>query len=410
VKLVVEKTGKLAGTVTVPPSKSHTHRAVMIASLACGTSTIENPLLSGDCIATMDACRKIGAKLDLGDVLKITGVDGRPRTPISEIDVQSSGTTIRFMTAISALCDGVTKLTGDSSIQARPFGPLLRSITDLGAERAESILGNGCPPVAITGRLRGGRTVIEGYSSQFISGLLVSCPLAEADSEIEARNLKSRPYVRMTLEHLERAGARIRHEELKRFHIEGDQSYEPVHYTVPGDHSSAAFLRAAAYITDSDIEVLGLDESDSQGDRAITDIMREMNSGKKRELDLRDTPDLLPVSAVLGCHADGTTILKNAQHARHKESDRISALCAELKKMGADIEERPDGLIVCSSRLKGAELEGHGDHRIVMALAVAALNAQGRSIINDADTLSKSYPRFVDDLARLGANIRVVDD
>jgi 3-phosphoshikimate 1-carboxyvinyltransferase len=169
-------------------------------------------------------------------------------------------------------------------------------------------------------------------------------------------------------------------------------------------------LRAAAYITDSDIEVLGLDESDSQGDRAITDIMREMNSGKKRELDLRDTPDLLPVSAVLGCHADGTTILKNAQHARHKESDRISALCAELKKMGADIEERPDGLIVCSSRLKGAELEGHGDHRIVMALAVAALNAQGRSIINDADTLSKSYPRFVDDLARLGANIRVVDD
>ena len=409
-KLVVEKTGKLAGTVTVPPSKSHTHRAVIIASLASGTSTIGNPLLSSDCIATIDACRKMGAQLDVGDVLKITGVDGRPRTPVSEIDVQNSGTTIRFMTAVSALCDGTTRLTGDSSMQARPFGPLLRSITDLGAERAESINGNGCPPVAITGRLRGGRTVIDGYSSQFVSGLLVCCPLAKADSELEVRNLRSRPYVRMTLEHLERAGARIRNEELKRFHIDGAQSYRPVGYTVPGDHSSAAFLLAAARVTDSDIEILGLDRNDSQGDRAFADMLDDMGSGDKRELDLRDMPDLLPVLAVLGCHADGTTILKNAQHARHKESDRISALCAELKKMGADIEERPDGLVVRSSRLEGADLDGHGDHRIVMALAVAALDAQGRSIVNDAGTLSKSYPGFVDDMARLGAKMRVVED
>ena len=409
-KLVVERTGQLHGAVTAPPSKSHTHRAVIIASLACGTSTIENPLMSGDCIATMDACRKFGARLDAGDVLRVEGVGGMPKTPVSDIDVKSSGTTIRFMTAVSALCDGTTNLTGDSSIRARPFGPLLRSLTDLGAERAESINGNGCPPVAITGNLKGGRTVIEGYSSQFISGLLVACPLTKADSEIEAQNMVSRPYVRMTLEHLERAGAKVRHEALKKFHIEGDQSYGPLNYTVPGDHSSAAFLRAAAYITDSDIEISGLDEHDIQGDRAVTDIMREMRSGDKREIDLRDTPDLLPVSAVLGCTANGTTILKNAQHARRKESDRISALGTELKKMGADIEERPDGLVVRGSGLRGARLDGHGDHRIVMALAVAALGAQGRSIINGADTLSKSYPRFVDDMARLGANMRVVED
>ena len=408
-KLVVEKTAELHGAVTAPPSKSHTHRAIIIASLACGTSSIENPLRSGDCSATIDACRKLGAVVEMGGALRITGVDGKPRTPASVIDVRNSGTTIRFMTAVSALCDGVTTLTGDSSIRARPIGPLLRSITDLGAKRAQSINGNGCPPVSVSGKMKGGRTVIDGSSSQFVSGLLVSCPLAGADSVIEAREQNSRPYLRMTLEHLERAGAMVRHRELREFHIEGAQSYEPINYKVPGDHSSAAFILAAAHITGSKIEVLGLDENDSQGDRAITDIIKEMRSGNRREIDLRDTPDLLPVSAVLGCHAEGTTVLKNVRHARDKESDRISALCTELKKMGADLEERPDGLVIHGSLLRGAELDGHGDHRMVMALAVAALDAQGRTIINDADTISISYPRFVEDLVHLGANMRVVD-
>ena len=409
-KLVVEKTARLDGAVTAPPSKSHTHRAIIIASLAAGTSTIENPLMSDDCIATMDACKKIGAKLDVGNMLKVTGVGGRPQTPKSVIDVRNSGTTIRFMSAVTALCDGLTKLTGDSSIRTRPIGPLLRSLEDLGVERAVSVKGNGCPPVAITGKLRGGRTVVDGQSSQFLSGLLVSCPLAEGDSEIEVKELSSRPYVEMTLEHLERAGAKVRHDELKKFHIGGGQSYGPVHTTVPGDHSSAAFLLAAAQITDSTIEVLGLDENDTQGDKAITKILLQMRTGDKRVIDLRDMPDLLPVSAVLGCYSDGTTVLKNVIGARHKESDRISAICAELKKMGASIEERPDGLIVRRSILKGAKLDGHKDHRIVMALAVAALKAQGVSIINDADTVSASYPRFVEDLALLGANIKVVDN
>lgn len=409
-KLVVEKSGGLSGSVTAPPSKSHTHRAVIIASLAYGSSVIDNPLMSDDCIATIEACRQLGAKIEAGKVLKIDGVGGKPRTPAAQIDVRSSGTTIRFMTAVSALCDGTTTLTGDGSVRARPFGPLLRSIKDLGAKSAESILGNGCPPVAVTGKLNGGTTVIEGYSSQFVSGLLVACPLAEAASEISVRNMRSRPYVAMTLEHLGRAGAKVRHEALSKFYIDGNQPYGSLDYTVPGDHSSAAFLRAAAEVTGSDFEILGLDEQDSQGDRAITGMIRKIRSGDAREIDLRDTPDLLPVAAVLGCHAEGTTILKNAGHARHKESDRISALCAELKKMGAAIEERPDGLVIRGSGLKGAELDGHGDHRIVMALAVAALVADGRSVINGAGTLSKSYPRFAEDMARLGANMRVVSD
>lgn len=409
-RLVVEKSQKLQGTVKAPPSKSHTHRAILFASLARGESTIQNPLLSDDCKATIEACRALGANLDVGINIKISGVDGKPHTPSSEIDAQCSGTTLRLMTAVCALCEGETVLTGDASVQTRPVGPLLQSLMDLGAGRAESLRGDGCPPVAVAGRMKGGRTMIEGSSSQFLSGLLISCPLAESDSVIEARHVNSRPYVSMTLEHMQRAGVTVGHEGLDKFYIEGGRSYKPVQYAVPGDHSSAAFLRAAAFITGSEVRILGLEDRDIQGDRVITDIIRRMSSGSKREIDMRDIPDLLPVAAVLGSNAPGTTVLKNAWHTRHKESDRISSLCAELKKMGTDIQERPDGLMVSKSRLKGTVVEGHGDHRIVMALAVAALDAEGKTVIHGAETLSKSYPGFADDLARLGANIRKVPD
>jgi 3-phosphoshikimate 1-carboxyvinyltransferase len=407
-KLVVERTDKLAGSVRAPPSKSHTHRAVIVASLARGASTVRNPLLSDDCLATAEACRRLGANVEVGEAMNITGVDGKPRAPPSGIDARGSGTTLRLLSAVCALCDGETVLTGTESVRARPVGPLLRSLTDLGARRAESLYGDGRPPVAVSGVLRGGRTVIEGQSSQFVSGLLIACPLAALDSSVEARRLNSRPYVGMTIEHIRRAGGVVRHESLERFDIPGGQHYEAFDYTVPGDHSSAAFLRAAAFITGSDITITGLDPHDNQPDRAIGDIIGRMGAGGEREINLRDMPDLLPVAAAIACHADGTTVLSNARHARHKESDRIHALCAELRKLGASVSERPDGLVVSGSALHGAALDGHGDHRIVMALAVAALRADGRSVIEGAETLSKSYPGFAGDLAALGANIKVV--
>ncbi len=407
-RLVVEETGKLGGTVRAPPSKSHTHRALVVASLGRGESTVQNVLQSDDCLATAEACRRLGADVVYGETVRIKGVDGRPRHAASGIDAGSSGTTLRFLTAICALCDGETVLSGDASVRRRPIGPLLRSLSDLGAERAVSLDGNGCPPVAVAGRLKGGATVIDGSSSQFVSGLLLACPLAPNDTLIEAENLNSRPYVAMTIEHLERAGVIVGREGPGRFRVRGGQSFGPSDYTVPGDHSSAAFLRAAAAITGSDIEITGLDERDTQPDRAIAGVISMMRSGGGREVELRDMPDLLPVAAALGCHAGGTTVLRNARHARHKESDRISALCAELKKMGAAIEERADGLVVFGSELRGAPVDGHGDHRIVMALAVAALRARGQTVIEGAETLSKSYPGFADDLAALGARIKVV--
>jgi 3-phosphoshikimate 1-carboxyvinyltransferase len=406
--LVVGRTRRLSGTVRAPPSKSHTHRALVVAALASGRSTVRNPLLSDDCLATIECCRRLGAGIDIGKVVSVAGTDGRPRACPSGIDVGASGTTLRVMTAVAALCDGETVLDGGGTIHRRSVAPLLRSLTELGALRAESLRGNGCPPVAVAGRLRGGRTLIYGSSSQFVSGLLLACPLAAEDTVVETMILNSRPYVALTIEHLERAGVAVHPAGARGFFIGGGQSYWATDYTVPGDHSSAAFLRAAAFITGSDIHITGLDERDTQPDRAIAGVISTMGVGTRRELDLRDMPDLLPVAAALGCHADGTTVLRNVRHARHKESDRISALCAELRRMGARIRERPDGLEVSRSELKGAHVKGHGDHRIVMALAVAALRAKGRTVIHGAETLSKSYPGFVDDLAGLGAHMKVV--
>lgn len=409
-KLVVEKTARLEGTVTAPPSKSHTHRAIIIASLADGTSIIRNPLVCDDTEATMEACGKFGAKLDVGDVLQITGVNGKPRRSDSEINVRNSGTTMRLMTAIFALCEGPTTLTGDESLRSRPIAPLLNSLADLGAKRAKSLNHDGNPPVCVAGKMKGGKTIIDGHSSQFVSALLLACPLAKFDSDVTVQTMNSRPYADMTLKHMERCGVRVINRNQEKFFIPAGQSYRAGDYTVPGDHSSAAFLRGAAVMTGSDIEIRGLDPEDVQSDRAFSEMMAQMMSPGESNIDLRDNPDLLPILAVAACSAVGVTILRNAPHARKKESDRISAICSELRKMGADVEEFAEGLKVQNSKLRGAELEGHGDHRIVMALAVAGLAAEGRTIINGADVISKSYPGFVSDLAGLGANIRAVDE
>jgi 3-phosphoshikimate 1-carboxyvinyltransferase len=265
------------------------------------------------------------------------------------------------------------------------------------------------PPVCIGGRMTGGSTALDAESSQFLSALLLACPLAGNDSMIRVTGLRSRPYVGMTLEHVRRSGANIWARDMSSFFIPGGQQYKPTTYCVPGDHSSAAFLHAAALITGSDIRVEGLDPGDPQGDKAFPELAGMAHAGDA-ELDLADNPDLLPVLAVLACFSERPTILRNAAHARSKESDRISAMALELGKMGASVEEMPDGLKIHGPKLSGAELDAHGDHRVAMALAVAGLGAEGRTIINGADTISKSYPGFVSDLASLGAGVRTEEE
>lgn len=412
---------QVSGEVEVPPSKSYTHRAITISALGPGGS-VKRPLLSADTRATIRAAEAFGAEIAIeGETLAVAGVGGGPKTPENVIDVENSGTTLRIMAAVAALTDGAV-LTGDASIRRRPNGPLLKSLCDLGGE-AFSIKNDDCAPLVVRGRIRGGRTVLDGsVSSQFLSALLISCPLAEGDSEIEIKGeLKSRPYAEITLEMLRAAGAKIE-TDFERFAVQGGQSYDLGGYTVPGDFSSASYLLAAAAVTGSSLSVRGLRPS-KQGDSAIVSILQEMGAkiswdrsegvleieGRELsgvEVDASLTPDLVPTIAVLGSVAEGQTVVKNAEHVRHKETDRLRAMATELSRMGAKIAERPDGLVIEGGRLRGARVSGHHDHRIVMALTVAGLVA-GDTTVDTAEAVSVSYPGFFEEMARIGASVQV---
>lgn len=412
---------EVSGEVSVPPSKSYTHRAIAISALGPGGS-VKRPLLSADTRATINAAEAFGAQIELQEEeLAVIGVGGRPSTPENVIDVENSGTTLRIMSAVAALTDGAV-LTGDASIRRRPNGPLLKSLRDLGAE-AFSIKNNDCAPLVIRGGLRGGKTVLDGsVSSQFLSALLLSCPLAENDAEIEIDGeLKSRPYAEITLEMLKDAGAKIETDFCK-FFVEGGQSYDLDGYTVPGDFSSASYLLAAAAVTGSRLSISGLRPS-KQGDSAIVAILQEMGAeiswDREKgdltivghdldcvEVDASLTPDLVPTIAVLGALARGRTVIKNAEHVRHKETDRLHAMAVELSKMGAKIKERPDGLVIEGGKLEGAIVSGHHDHRIVMALTVAGLVA-GDTRIDTAESVCVSYPGFFEEMARIGCRVEL---
>jgi 3-phosphoshikimate 1-carboxyvinyltransferase len=408
----------VSGEVSAPTSKSYTHRAILITALGPG-GVVKRPLISADTRATIAACEAFGAKITRKDDIEIEGVSGKPQTPEDVINVLNSGTTLRFCSAVASLTRGAV-LTGDASIRSRPNGPLLSALNDLGVN-AFSIQGNGKAPLVIQGRMKGGLARLNGsISSQFLSALLIASPLAEGDTKIVIHGeLKSRPYAEITLDILQDAGARIEAGE-QQFEIEGGQSYNLKSYTIPGDFSSASYPLAAAAVTGGEVVVRGL-LSSRQGDSAIVGILKRMGAEiswdqsegvlriKGRELhgvdvDASLTPDLVPTVAVLGSLANGKTIVSNAEHVRHKETDRLHAMATELSKMGADIKERPDGLEIVGGKLHGADVKGHDDHRIVMALTIAGL-ATGNIKIDTAECVDVSYPGFFQQMESIGAKV-----
>jgi len=420
------KRSRLSGEVIAPPSKSYTHRAIVLASLS-RESEIQNPLIARDTRATMRACEKIGAEMEFDEersVLKIRGVESSPSLPDDVINAENSGTTLRFMTGVCSTIPGISVLTGDDSLRRRPNAPLINALNELGA-RVISTKGDGTAPLIVEGKLKGGFTSISGdVSSQFLSSLLISTPLAEESSEIEITSrIESRPYINMTLEMLRLSKIKVE-ERGNRFIVPGSQNFEfPEIFRIPGDFSSAAFIICGAAITQSSVRVGNLEPS-QQGDSAIIDILLDMGGNiewdvEERivriypselqgiEIDASDIPDLVPVIAVVGTCAEGETVLHNVGRLRYKESDRLEAISSELRKMGAEIEVEGNTLKVRESKLYGARVYGHRDHRIVMALAIAALVAEGETIIEGAEVVDVSYPNFFYDLYDIGARLKL---
>ena len=425
-KLVVGRTEKLGGEITIPSSKSHTIRAVVLASLAEGISKIRNPLRSDDTMAAVNACKALGAKINMDNENEwiIEGFNHSPQNPGAVLNMMNSGTSLRLISGIiAALCDFEVDLDGDESLRTRPMQPLLRSFNQLGAE-ALSLNNNGYCPIKIKGRMVGGETEISGISSQFVSSLLISCPLLGEDTEIKVINPHEIPYIKMTLKWLDEQGIKYKaSEDLKKFKVFGDQRYKAFEKTIPADWSSAAFPLVAGAITNSNILLKGLDINDVQGDKAIIDYLKKMGADisieghgirikgsglKGTVLDLNSTPDALPALSVLGCYAEGTTTLFNVAQARIKETDRIKVMAEELAKMNADIKEREEGLIIHHSSLKGNKVRGHSDHRVVMALSLAGLIADGKTEITTAESISVTFPNYVQSMKSLGAKMEVV--
>jgi 3-phosphoshikimate 1-carboxyvinyltransferase len=415
----------LNGEVLAPPSKSYTHRAVVMASLAAQT-IVKRPLLSADTTATIRACEALGAVIrEKGDSLIVDGVKGEPSVPDSIIDVANSGTTLRLLMAVSALCGGTTVLTGDDSIRKRPNTPLIDVLNQLGAS-VISTRDNGMAPIEVRGPMTGGEAVMDGsISSQFFSALLMACPLCRTRTVVKVDGeLKSRPYVEITIEMLESAGIKIELVEDDKGHlsfiIPPNQSYELTEYTVPGDFSSASYLLAAGALAGGGITVGGL-YPNKQGDAAIIPILQDMGANlewdkeqgevrvNKSQLtgvtvDVGMTPDLVPTLAVLGALSGGEMVIENAGHVRFKETDRLHAMTVELTKMGVDITEEPDRLVIRGGGLHGARVSGWHDHRIVMALTVAGMVA-GDTVIDTAESVDISYPGFFEAMKSLGGDI-----
>ncbi len=420
-KLIV-KPSAVQGTLSSTPSKSHTHRALVLAGLANGETRLRRPLIGGDTQATVRGMEQFGASFRAEDDDRIVR-GGRLRAPASAIDCANSGTTIRLLAGIASLLPYSVTLTGDASLQQRPMKPLISALTEMGVHASSQ--NNGCPPLIIRGPNKGRWTHIKGdISSQFISSLLISSALKELDTEIVITTpLKSRPYVQITRDMMSHFGATTA-ETKNGYRVMGGQRYRPRDYTIPGDYSSASFPLVAGALAGK-VTVTGLDPQDQQGDRSILDVLARFGASVTRggesvtvgkgdlhgtEVDLGDSPDAFPILAVLATQARGESALTNAEHLRFKESDRIATTVSFLKAMGADIEERKDGCVVRGpTRLKGRSIDPSGDHRILMAAAVAGLVAEGTTTISHGDSYAISYPRFPEDLRALGANVEVVN-
>tara|TARA_B110000093_G_scaffold79856_1_gene86647 strand:+ start:364 stop:1632 length:1269 start_codon:yes stop_codon:yes gene_type:complete len=415
----VEKS-KIKGEINCPSNKSYTHRGIFLASLAGNNSKVENALLSADTKATIEACEKFGAVIEVNDSDIIVKKSIKIGTNVPEINTENSGTTIRIAVGIASLFSEEITLTGDASLQKRPMQPLLDALSSIGAKCSST---NGNPPIKIKGSIVGGDISIPGnLSSQFISSLLISAPLTKNGINLTIEgDLVSKPYLDATIATMKKFGVSVKTLiPYKKYNIT-PQIYKNTIFSVPIDFSSLALLLSFTVLNGEDVVIKGSMGNLPQGDEAFIEFLEQLGvsvtindneikikSPKKLKggkFDLRNSPDLLPPLAILSLISSKPIEIVNVKHARLKETDRIAILARELPKIGIKVDEKEDGLILESSdSLTGAKLDSENDHRLFMAFCIAGTYI-GNCIVTDSKSVEVSYPNFIEEMNRLGAKI-----
>jgi len=415
----VEKS-KIKGEINCPSNKSYTHRGIFLASLAGNNSKVENVLLSADTKATIEACKKFGAVIEVNDSDIIVKKSIKIGINVPEINTENSGTTIRIAIGIASLFSEEIILTGDASLQKRPMQPLLDALSSIGAKCSST---NGNPPIKIKGSIIGGDIRIPGnLSSQFISSLLISAPLTKNGINLTIEgDLVSKPYLDATIATMRKFGVSVKTLiPYKKYNIT-PQIYKNTTFSVPIDFSSLALLLSCTVLNGEDVVIKGSMGNLPQGDEAFIDFLEQLGVSvtindneikikspeklKGGKFDLRNSPDLLPPLAILSLISSKPIEIVNVKHARLKETDRIAILARELPKIGIKVYEKEDGLILESSNsLMGAKLDSENDHRLFMAFCIAGTYI-GNCIVTDSKSVEVSYPNFIEEMNRLGAKI-----
>lgn len=423
------KPKKLGGTIPIPPSKSYSHRAIIAAALATSNkdkevSRIDNLKYSVDITTTTEIMENWGANIEIGEDFEIIKGNSGIVNPKDEYtQCNESGSTIRFLIPIGLSSNNKIVFDGKGKLVERPLDSYYKIFDEQGIKYSNN---NGWLPLNVDGQLKPGKYEIEGnISSQYITGLLYALPLLNGDSELKInKTLESKGYIDLTLEILEMSGIKVVNNNYKSFFIKGNQKYNPFDYVIEGDYSQVAFWIVAG-ILGSEIKCLHVKKDSLQGDREIIEIVQRMGANVEifddyiivkpsqtygTVIDISQCPDIGPILTVLAALSKGETKIINAERLRIKESDRITSIKTELNKLGANVEEVGDSLVINGvERLTGStELSAWNDHRIAMSLAIASIKCDGEIVIDEAESVKKSYPHFWEDFKKMGGDVEKI--
>lgn len=431
--LKVTRSQRLQGEVRMPRSKTHSFRALILASLADGVSLIREPKLSSDWHEAVRAMRMYGAKIEEVEknVFQVEGVGGRLQVPADIINVNNSGTMLFFLAGVAAACSGWSVITGDESIRTlrKISRNLFQPLQELGVEII-STKNDGMAPLLIKGKVNGGVAHMDGIGCQPVFSVLLAAAFSPEPVEIFVTNPGERAYIDLLLYWFRKAGLHYENVDQKHEHyiFPGNTAPRAFEAEIPLEWSAPAYPLLAAVITpNSEITVRGMDWEDPYGDKQVIAILQQMGADITRrgdtliartsamhgiEVDMNDLPDQVPTIAIAACFAQGRTVIKNALTARWKECDRIAAVTRELSKMGARVTEKEDGLIIDqdgSWTLHAAQIDGYYDHRMVLSFALAGMQLEGETLISDAQMVGKSFANFVPDMSKIGAQLELVE-